>query len=99
LSVLLLLCFLVLYLVFIISKETLLFFIAPYLNPVMTYEISKQIRIYNNEDEWDYVFTTDEYGTVTVAYRENLREMPNCQTIHIPKDCIQHFIDALSELK
>ena len=35
-SVLLLLCFLVLYLVFIISKETLLFFIAPYLNPVMT---------------------------------------------------------------
>ena len=65
----------------------------------MNYEISKQIRIHNTEDEWDYVFTTDEYGTVTVAYRENLREMPNCQTIHIPKDCIQHFIDALSELK
>ena len=65
----------------------------------MTYEISKEIRIYNKEDEWDYVFTTDEYGTVAVAYRENLRVMPDCQTIHIPKDCIQHFIDALSELK
>jgi hypothetical protein len=64
-----------------------------------SYEISKQIRIYNNEDEWDYVFTTDEYGTVAVAYRENLVVMPNCQTIHIPKDCIQHFIDALTELK
>ena len=63
-----------------------------------SYEISKQIRIYNTEDEWDYVFTTDEYGTVTVAYRENLRVMPDCLTIHIPKDCIQHFIDALEQL-
>ena len=66
----------------------------------MTYEISKQIRIYNNEDEWDYVFTTDEYGTVEVAYRENLRVMPaDHRAIHIPKDCIQHFIDALEQLK
>ena len=65
----------------------------------MNYEISKQIRIYNKEDEWDYVFTTDEYGTVTVAYRENLKVMPDCRTIHIPKDCIQHFIDALEQLK
>jgi hypothetical protein len=68
----------------------------------MTYEISKEIRIYNNEDEWDYVFTTDEYGTVEVAYRENLRIWNNwtaaTRAIHIPKDCIQHFIDALSEL-
>ena len=45
----------------------------------MTYEISKQIRIYNKEDEWDYVFTTDEYGTVEVAYRENLRVMPKLE--------------------
>ena len=65
----------------------------------MTYEISKQIRIYNNEDEWDYVFTTDEYGTVAVAYRENLRVMPDSLAINIPKDCIQHFIDALEQLK
>ena len=65
----------------------------------MNYEISKQIRIYNNEDEWDYVFTTDEYGTVTVAYRENLRVMPDSLAIHIPKDCIQHFIDSLEQLK
>jgi len=65
----------------------------------MTYEISKQIRIYSTEDNWDYVFTTDEYGTVSVAYNENLRVMPACRTIHIPKDCIQHFIDALEQFK
>jgi hypothetical protein len=57
-----------------------------------SYEISKQIRIHNTEDDWDYVFTTDEYGTVAVRYNEN------CRTIHIPKDCIQHFIDALTDL-
>jgi hypothetical protein len=65
----------------------------------MNYEISKQIRIHNTEDEWDYVFATDEYGTVAVAYRENLRVPSCCRTIHIPKDCIQHFIDALEQLK
>ena len=64
-----------------------------------SYEISKQIRIHNTEDEWDYVFTTDEYGSVAVAYRENLSVPSCCRTIHIPKDCIQHFIDALTELK
>jgi hypothetical protein len=64
-----------------------------------SYEISKQIRIHNTEDEWDYVFTTDEYGTVAVRYNENLRVPSCCRTIHIPKDCIQHFIDALTELK
>jgi hypothetical protein len=65
----------------------------------MTYEISKQIRIHNTEDEWDYLLSTDEYGTVEVAYRENLRVMPDSLAIHILKDCIQHFIDALTELK
>jgi hypothetical protein len=64
-----------------------------------SYEISKQIRIYNNEDEWDYVFTTDEYGTVAVRFNENLRVLFGSQTIHIPKNCIQHFIDVLEELK
>lgn len=65
----------------------------------MTYEITKEIRILHKQDDWDYVFTTDEYGTVAVRYNENLRVMPACRTIHIPKDCIQHFIDALEQLK
>ena len=65
----------------------------------MTYQITKEIRILHEQDDWDYVFTTDEYGTVSVRYNENLRVMPDCRTIHIPKDCIQHFIDALEQLK
>ena len=62
-----------------------------------SYEISKQIRIHNTEDDWDYVFTTDEYGTVAVRSLA-LQNNENCRTIHIPKDCIQHFVDALTDL-
>jgi hypothetical protein len=66
----------------------------------MTYEISKQVRIHYKEDDWDYVFTTDEYGTVKVAYNENLGVMPHHTTnIHIPKDCINNFISALEQFK
>ena len=65
----------------------------------MTYEISKQVRIHYKEGDWDYVFTTDEYGTVKVAYNENLRVMPHTTSIHIPKDCIQNFIDVLEQFK
>jgi hypothetical protein len=64
-----------------------------------SYQITKEIRILNTEDDWDYVFTTDEYGTVKVRYNENLRVMPESASIHIPQDCIQHFINALSEFK
>ena len=63
----------------------------------MTYSISNQIQIRHTEDEWDYLFTTDEYGTVDVAFRENFKVGKT--SIHIPKDCIQHFIDALEQLK
>jgi len=66
----------------------------------MSYEISKQIRIHHTEDDWDYVFTTDEYGTVEVRSHEGLEAFSGKNTsIHIPKDCIQHFIDALEQLK
>ena len=60
----------------------------------MTYEITKSIRIRNYEEGWDYKFKTDEYGTVDVT-------VGICEDdgIHIPKDCIQHFIDALEQLK
>lgn len=58
----------------------------------MTYEITKEIRILHTKDDWDFVFKTDEYGTVSV-------EGDNGFGIHIPKDCIQHFIDALEQLK
>jgi hypothetical protein len=66
----------------------------------MTYQISKQIRIHNTEDDWGYVFTTDEYGTVGVNCHEGLEAFSGENTsILIPKDCIQHFIDALEKLK
>jgi hypothetical protein len=55
-----------------------------------SYEISKQIRIHHIEDDWSYVITTDEYGTVVVT--------AGFDSIHIPRDCLQHFIDALSQV-
>lgn len=64
----------------------------------MTYEISKQIRIHNTEDDWDYVFTTDEYGSVEISYNQVRKLMPHATHFFIPRDCIQHVINALSEL-
>ena len=63
----------------------------------MTYSIANQIQIRHTEDEWDYLFTTDEYGTVDVAFRET--SQVGKTSILIPQDCIQHFIDALEKLK
>ena len=61
----------------------------------MTYHITKEIKIHNDEDGWEFVFTTDEYGTVGVHSTNG----PTFQITHIPKDCIQHFIDALEQFK
>jgi hypothetical protein len=58
----------------------------------MTYSITKSICIHHKEDGWDFNFKTDEYGTVGV-------QCDNGLGIGIPKDCIQHFIDALEQLK
>ena len=63
----------------------------------MTYTITKSICIHHKEDGWDYNFKTDEYGTVDVAFREKFKVGKT--SILIPKDCIQHFIDALEKLK
>jgi hypothetical protein len=58
----------------------------------MTYQITKSICIHHEEDGWNFNFKTDEYGTVSI-------EGDNGFGIHIPKDCIQHFIDALEQFK
>lgn len=65
----------------------------------MTYEITKQIRIHNTEDDWDYIFKTDEYGSVEISYNQDLKLIPSTTHFFIPKDCIQHFIGALCELE
>ena len=61
----------------------------------MTYRISKTIKIINDKDGWNFNFSPDEYGTVRVHDSNSA----TLQTIQIPKDCIQHFIDVLEQLK
>jgi hypothetical protein len=61
----------------------------------MTYTITKHIKIEHEEDGWSFDFTTDECGTVSIEDGNG----PGFQTIHIPKDCIQHFIDVLEQYK
>jgi len=62
----------------------------------MSYEISKNITVRHTEDDWEFYFSSDEYGTVTVHLDEGMGSMHGkCTAISIPKDCIQHFIDAL----
>ena len=61
----------------------------------MTYTITKHIKIEHDEDGFSFDFTADECGTVSVEDGNG----PGCQTIHIPQDCIQHFIDVLDQFK
>ena len=67
----------------------------------MTYEITKEIHIHHQTDDWFYKFCTDEYGTVEVFYYE-LRDGKETQVgkiFGIPKDCIETFIRVLEQLK
>lgn len=62
----------------------------------MSYEISKNITIRHTEDDWEFTLSSDDNVTVTVHLNEGMESMHGkCTAIHIPKDCIQHFIDAL----
>jgi hypothetical protein len=66
----------------------------------MTYSITKQIRILHEQNDWDFVFETNEYGTAVISCHEGLEAFAGKTSgIRIPKDCIQHFIDALEQLK
>ena len=61
----------------------------------MTFTITKHIKIEHDEYGYCFEFSPDEYGTVSV---EEVTA-PGSQTIHIPKDCIQSFIDVLEQYK
>ena len=80
------------------------------------YIVSNQVRIHHVDDDWNLIFTADEYGTVTVAHAQGTpvtpnenpkkvvdilssKRLPNYTNLHIPKDCLQHFIDALEQFK
>ena len=72
----------------------------------MDYQITKEIRIHN-DDGWFYQFTDDGEGCIEVEYYEliqNTETMVSAETkqgnsFSIPKDCISHFIRVLGELK
>jgi hypothetical protein len=61
----------------------------------MTYTIAKEFKIINYEDGFSYDFSADEYGTVFFGDGNGA----TCQTIQIPKDCIQCVIDVLEQFK
>ena len=62
----------------------------------MTYQITNEVRIENTEDDWYFRLVSDEYGTVSVVTSTGTG---NATSIHIPKDCIQHFINALQRFQ
>ena len=61
----------------------------------MSYTIAKEFKILHDEYGFSFDFSSDEYGTVSMQ-DGNGEEV---QTIHIPKDCIQHVIDVLEQFK
>ena len=61
----------------------------------MTYQITKEIKIINYQDGFIYKFSNDDYGNLRI--RDN--SGPTGETIQIPKNCVQHFIDALEQFK
>lgn len=61
----------------------------------MSYTIAKEFKILHDEYGFSFDFSSDEYGTVSMQ-DGNGKEV---QTIHIPKDCIQHVIDVLEQFK
>ncbi len=66
----------------------------------MSYEIKKQITVHNTDEDWAYVFTADEYGSVKVHYTEDVEAMTKKSLVcDIPKDCIKSFINALEHFR
>ena len=67
----------------------------------MTYQITKEINIYPQDNGWFYQLNTDEYGTVEVSYYElcDGKETQVGKSFYIPKDCIETFISVLQQLK
>ena len=67
----------------------------------MTYSITREIRLHHEEDGWFYQFTDDGEGTVEVeSYTVyGIEERKSGYPFHIPKDCIDQFIQILMELK
>ena len=66
----------------------------------MTYSITQEIRIHH-EDGWLYQFTDDGEGSVEITpyTTHGVEERKSGEGFYLPKDCIQHFIDALEQMR
>lgn len=66
----------------------------------MTYSITKQIRLHH-EDGWFYQFSDDGEGSIEVETytTHGIEEHKSGEGFYIPKDCLNDFIQILSELK
>jgi len=62
----------------------------------MKYNIKKQQIIQNEEEGWSFQFW-EETDFVRIVYFE--QPLSKTTKFCIPKDCIQHFIDVLEQLK
>ncbi len=66
----------------------------------MTYSITQEIRIHH-EDGWFYQFTDDGQGLVEINQytTHRIEETKTGEPFHIPKDCIDTFIQVLEQMK
>ena len=73
--------------------------LVPIASSIMSadYTITKTIKIRNNATCCEFVLVTDEYGSVIVNTLDRFAVKTDVLTI--PKNCIQHLIDALEQLK
>jgi hypothetical protein len=61
-----------------------------------TYITTLEVNVIHTKDDFGYTLSADEYGTVTISHMEGMEAMAGTTNhIHIPKDGIQHIIDAL----
>jgi len=67
----------------------------------MSYQITKEIRLHSEEDDWFYQFIDDGEGNVEVApyTTHGIEERKSGDSFYIPKDCIDDFVKILQELK
>ena len=61
-----------------------------------TYITTLEVNVIHTKDDFGYTLNADEYGTVTISHMVGMEAMTGTTNhIHIPKDGIQHIIDAL----
>jgi hypothetical protein len=67
----------------------------------MTYQITKEIRIHCEDEDWFYQFTDDGEGSVEITpyATHGVEERKTGEPLYFPKNCIGTFIAVLEQLK